>query len=1134
MTEHQEAAEDSDSVGESASVQEDRPAPRGGDDLVIVGIGSSAGGLEALRALVPTLPIQPDLTYVIAQHMDPKHSSMLGPILEREAHMPVLELTNGQSLKSGVIHIIPPGMDAMFENNRIILVPATGIGPKPSIDRFFASLAKHQGERVVGIILSGTGMDGAHGMHAIKAEGGITIAQEEATAKFSGMPHAAIGTGHVDLILAPEKVGAQLPELIRYPRVIPPLDGDNRPPDNLNKILRLVLDQTGGDFRNYKQSTVRRRIERRMAVNKSHTLDEYVTLLEQTPAERYELHKDLLISVTDFFRDAEAFRDLANALHQIVDDNGGKEDVRIWIPGCATGEEAYSIAILLAEHLGKRTNRYNIQIFASDMDEDALAVARQGVYPKAAVSDIPKKLLNTYFTRQNETYKLVPAIRDMILFARHDLVKDPPFSHLDMVSCRNVLIYFNIALQKRILQAFHYALEANGMLFLGKSETTGAAERLFLPLMRASRIYQRNGDVKAHLPHLTAARGERHHVDGHYLPGAEKKTTPSDVLKQSMLDLYRPDCVMLDDRLDVTYVRGDVSTYLKLPEGRAALNVLDLVRNEFRHDLRGLLYRARREGDVVRSRRFRIALDEKSHVEVTMAALHLGKSAATSDKFVLVFERGAIEEQTPLDAAASAADLRRIRELEDELRETRESLQTTIEELETANEELQSTYEEAQSTNEELFTSTEELQTANEELQSTNEELRTVNEELGVKSHEVEVANDKLKKINHRLNEEIAVRKRTELRLEEQQRRLRTIISSEPAWVNLCKCDGTILEINPAGLSIMEADSEKQLVGARLEDFIAAGQDEALRSCRDHLQENQTARTLIEVRTLRGTPRWLEVSSALLPGGETDGAQMLSIVVDQTDRIVAQQSLLQRQNELAQLMRLNTLGEMASGLTHELNQPLSAISNYLSGCERRLQTDNCDRTEVIGVLRMASAQARRAGEIVNQMKRFIRHEEVEYASIDINEVIRGAVGLIKAAAEEGSIRIVQKLDGRLPRLLANRVQIEQVLINLLRNAIEATTSVNAERPIITARSRLVSPDSILVGIDDNGPGLPSTAELDIFKPFYTTKAQGMGMGLSISRSIIETHAGTLTGKNRRGGGASFCFTLPIAREFNHV
>ncbi|MGF1546026.1 MAG: chemotaxis protein CheB [Thiotrichales bacterium] len=1134
MTEHLDTADEHDPTEQvAASVHADGAAPGRPHDMVIVGIGSSAGGLEALRALVPTLPIQPDLTYVLAQHMDPKHSSMLGPILEREAHMPVLELRHGQTLKSGVIHIIPPGMDAMIEHNRIILVPATSIGPKPSIDRFFASLAKHQGERVVGIILSGTGMDGAHGMRAIKAEGGITIAQEEATAKFSGMPHAAIGTGHVDLILAPEKVGAQLPELIRYPRVIPAVEGDERPPDNLNKILRLVMDQTGGDFRNYKQSTVRRRIERRMAVNKLHTPDEYIALLEQNPAERYELHKDLLISVTDFFRDAEAFRDLASIVHKIVADDGGKEDVRIWIPGCATGEEAYSIAMLLSEHLGKRISRYNIHVFASDLDEDALAVARQGVYPKAAVSAIPKKLLNDYFTRQNDTYKLVPAIRDMILFARHDLVKDPPFSHLDMISCRNVLIYFNIALQKRILQAFHYALETNGVLFLGKSETTGAAERLFLPLLRASRIYQRNGDVKAHLPHLTAARGERHPVEGHYLPGAEKKVTPYDVLKQSILDLYRPACVMLDDRLDVTYVRGDVSTYLKLPEGRAALNVLDLVRNEFRHDLRGLLYRARREGDAVRSRRFRIGLDEKNFMEVTMAALYLGKTASASEKFVLVFERGAIEEQTVADAA-SVVDARRIRELEDQLRETRESLQTTIEELETANEELQSTYEEAQSTNEELFTSTEELQTANEELQSTNEELRTVNEELGVKSHEVEVTNEKLKKTNQRLSEEIAVRKKTEQRLEEQQRRLRAIISSEPAWVNLCRSDGTILEVNPAGLGIMEADSERQLIGKRLDDFLAQGQDETLRTCREHLQENQTSRTLIEVRTLRGTPRWLEVSSALLPGSESDAAHMLSIVVDQTDRIDAQQSLLQRQNELAQLMRLNTLGEMASGLTHELNQPLSAISNYLSGCERRLQADNCDRAEVMGVLRMASIQARRAGEIVNQMKRFIRHEDVEYIAIDINEVIRSAVGLIKAAAEEGSIRIVQKLDGRLPPLLANRVQIEQVMINLLRNAVEAATSAQTEKPVITVRSRLAKPDTLNVGIDDNGPGLPDTEALDIFKPFCTTKAQGMGMGLSISRSIIETHAGTLTGKNRRGGGATFSFTLPIQREQVHV
>ena len=1128
MTEEEIAAKSD----KSSDARPENEIKKPDSDMVVVGIGSSAGGLEALRSLLPTLPIQKNLTYVIAQHMDPRHDTMLGQILERDTKMKVVEIFNGQRLISGMIHITPPGMDACMEDGRIKLEPSTGIGPKPSLDRFFISLAKHQEGKAIGIILSGTGTDGAHGLHAIKDAGGITIAQEEATAKFSSMPHAAIGTGHVDIILAPEKIGGTLPDLVKYPRILPIPAENDAPPDNFSKIFRLILDQTGGDFHNYKMSTVRRRIERRMAVNKLHSFDDYVALLGEMPEEVEELHKDLLISVTVFFRDKAAFKGLEKTLNPLVSAASGKEEIRIWVAGCATGEEAYSIAILLREKLGKRVNHYNVQIFASDMDDNALAIARHGVYPKAATIDIDPKLLKKYFLQQGESYRLNPDIRDMILFAHHDLVKDPPFSHLNMVTCRNVLIYFNNTLQKRVLQSFHYALEPKGILFLGKSETSGAAARLFQPLQRQLRIYQRNEDVKAHLPHLTPLRNGREHDDS-YTRHASKKQTSVETLKALLLGIYEPNCVLLDEQLDVTYIRGDVSAYVAFTEGRAVLNILDLVRNEFRHDLRGLLYKARREHATVRSRRFKLDSDSANEEFVTMIAQYSSNVGDTTDRFLLLFERTQTEKPAESDSAATPEDLRRIRELEDELRESRESLQTTIEELETANEELQSTYEEAQSTNEELFSSTEELQTSNEELQSTNEELRTVNEELSIKSADVEVANGLLKKVNQQLATEVDERTSAEERLVAQEQKLRTIIDSEPAWVNICDADGRILEVNPAGMAMMDANSANQLIGKRLDEFVLDDYKGAVRQCRAEAHEAGMGpmRAEIEIRTLKGNPRWLEASTVLLPvANEADEARMMSIICDHTERKLAQDQAMQRQAELAQLMRLNTLGEMASGLAHELNQPLSAISNFISGCERRLRDDSCDKDEMLKVLHVASQQAQVAGNIVKQVRDFVTDDDVEHDSVNVNEVIKEAVELIRGTGEYSDINFVYKLSKELPAISVNKVQIEQVLINLMRNGIESMRDSGVKKPELIIRSKLSGKNMIRIAIDDIGGGLPDSKLGDMFKPFFTTKAKGMGMGLSISRSIIEAHASKLEGKNRKNGGVTFSFKLPLAEE----
>lgn len=836
--------------------------------LIVVGIGSSAGGLEALKTVLPNLPDNPGLTYIVAQHLDPKHRSMLVSLLSRDSKMEVLEARNGQELEPRKIFITPPNCEVTVSKGVLRLrKPTYSIGPKPSVDQLFVSIAEDRGENCIGIILSGTGSDGSHGIRAIRAAGGLTVAQEEKTAKYNGMPHAAIETGCVDLILPPDKIGSEISRILQYPHGRPHIPQSDTVVTAMERLFRVLRKRTGGDFSEYKLSTVRRRIERRMFANKIASLDDYVTHLEQSPREADMLFKDILISVTSFFREPEAFKAVGDIMAKVIEGKRDGENIRIWVPGCATGEEVYSLAILLSETLGDGINRFGIQIFGSDIDQEAVNMARKGVYPEASLEKVQPDIRGRYFTSHGSGFQVIKPIKDKIVFAKHDLVKDPPFSHIDLISCRNLLIYFNQSLQKRILSTFQYVLNAGGYLFLGKSETVGEMSDLFAIVDRKNKIFKKIGSYTAPLIPFAlngnvSTRTRRALVSRD--PG-RREPTIEEILHQNLVRMFAPPSVVINDRLEIIHVYGDVTPYLKLNQGDVNLNVLNLAPEPLRAELRALIHKSTREGASIRDR-LCTPLDEREGHKLCLSVFPIDSEGDKTRLSMVCFEELKAAIAGSENAALEEGEVNpRIAELEQELMANREHLQTVIEELETSNEELQALNEELQTSNEELQSTNEELETSNEELQSTNEELLTVNEELQVKSGELAGAYADLENIQNNIGFALVV----------VDRDLRITRFNEPVkrFFSL-NADDVGQVITSIGTSINFPDLRDSIVSV-----IVGG-----RACEKELA--------VEDRIY-----WLRIIPYVSESNRVDGAMIA--IIDNTDVRMAQRRLDEKERRLS-------------------------------------------------------------------------------------------------------------------------------------------------------------------------------------------------------------------------------------------
>ncbi|MDD5319841.1 MAG: chemotaxis protein CheB [Methylococcales bacterium] len=739
----------------------DKPDNAAEDALPVVGIGASAGGLEALQIFFSNLSPHTGFAFIVVTHQQPGHISLLPDLLKNFTDMPVLTAQDGMCLKRNHVFVCPPGKNLALLNRRLHLMdsPKHNSANLP-IDYFLRSLAEDIQEMGVGIILSGTGTDGALGLKAIKGVSGMTMVQEPKTAKFDGMPSSAIAMGDVDFVLPAEKMGLQLIQYSKGP-YFQSIHTDQPEAlvasEPIQKIFILLRNRTGHDLSSYKPTTIKRRIARRMNIHQIKNPNNYVQFLQENPIELDKLFKELLINVTNFFRDADAFEALSKlALPKLFEGKPDNRELRVWVPGCSSGEEPYSIAILLKEYMEKIGKVHRFQIFATDLDESAINRAREGAFPSGIAADVSPRRLERFFKLEDSQYLISKEIREMVIFATQNLIQDPPFTHVDLISCRNLLIYLNAELQKEILPRFHYALNPGGILFLGTSESIGNFDDLFSTMDKKWKIYQRK-DTRTSFP---VSKLSQLPVRTKDLSRASFKSLSSEFqagniarqIERLLLDRYAPVSVIINEHGKIVYIHGRTGKYLEPSTGQPSWNIIEMAREGLRLPLVSSLRLAAKKGEIeIVSNGLRVKTNGDFET-IDLKFEKIIEPEALRDLYLVSFHPQINEDRIQPAAGTEKASILidkpgEKEQLEQELFFTKESLRATIEELETANEELKSTNEELQSTNEELQSSNEELETAKEEMQSLNEELNTVNSELQNKVESLSETNDDMQNL---------------------------------------------------------------------------------------------------------------------------------------------------------------------------------------------------------------------------------------------------------------------------------------------------------------------------------------------------------------------------------------------------
>ena len=724
----------------------------GSSQFPIVGIGASAGGLEALEQFFTSTPKDTGMAFVVIQHLDPTHVGIMPELLQRSTQMKVLQVTDHLQIKPNQVYVIPPNRSMSVLNGFLYLFePVETRGLRLPIDFFFRSLADDQQDKSVGIILSGMGSDGSLGLKAIKEKHGIVLVQDPASAKFDGMPQSAVNAVIADVIAAPNDLPAKLISFLNYsPLQTEKPESDEKSKSNLEKIIILLRTQTGQDFSMYKKNTLFRRIERRMGVHQIDKIASYVRFVQENPKELDILFKEFLIGVTNFFRDAAVWEKLKEqVLPDLFDELPNGHVLRAWVPGCSTGEEAYSLAMVFKEAYANLNNYKNLtlQIFATDIDKDAIEIARKGYFSSNIVADVSPERINKFFAIEGDGFRINTAIREMVVFAPHNLVRDPPFTKLDFLSCRNLLIYLEPELQKKLMNLFHYSLNSGGVMLLGSAENNNSQAMHFASVDSKLKLYKRSvTPITTELldfPSAFISPKKQNAEDSKSTKAAENIQALTD---QLLLQHYAPASVLINQEGDILYITGRTGKYLEPAAGKANMNIYTMAREGLRTELPGAIRKAKQSTEMLHLRNIKVGSNgDTQFVDVKFQLI--SNPAAIKGAIIIVFNDVAVPPKTPGATEGKSQDSGVEQALEFELQYAKEELNSIREEMQTTQEELKSTNEEMQSTNEELQSTNEELTTSKEEMQSLNEELQTVNAELQAKIADYMMANNDMKNL---------------------------------------------------------------------------------------------------------------------------------------------------------------------------------------------------------------------------------------------------------------------------------------------------------------------------------------------------------------------------------------------------
>ncbi|MBC74995.1 MAG: hypothetical protein CME64_03190 [Halobacteriovoraceae bacterium] len=1315
------------------------------EQLTLVGIGSSAGGLQALTEFFKHCAALNNFSYVVVQHTSPNYQTMLPKLLKDTTKLRVKEAEHLEVIEEGVVYIAPSNKDIMLRGDCFELTPSENtIGPRPSVDGFFSSLSKTESFEAIGIVLSGTGNDGTQGLKELKNAGFLTISQSPDSAKYDGMPRSAISSGFTDIVLSPSELGEQLADILDNFRGLAQRSVSlERKDHSYNLVLKILKKQVQVDFSHYKEPTIRRRIQRRMLANKILTLDDYATFLTNNPSEVHTLFQDVLISVTEMFRDQVQFEELETELEDYLKRKDDGDTIRIWCAGCSSGEEAYSLAITVNEVLKKQNKNIRMTVFATDINEATMEAARKGVYSERSLESVKQSIKNEYFTKLDGHYQINKHIREMVVFARHDLTSDPPFLRVDLISCRNVFIYFGPAIQERITKIFHYSLNPKGILFLGKAEATSSIKDYFQPSQSHSRVYRK-------LPKKsdgTISFGTLK-ID-HQPKFITSKTGKRDSLKviKPYIKSIAPTSLLLDSDFTLLQIFGSAQEYISLSEGAASLKLDDLILEPYKKRLMPALLKSRR----LKQNANKVCISSQQDPKKVFIDIFYIEDPIEPQIIVSFSEKveEVDESTTPPDSDFDSYS--EMRELQQELLHTREQLNLVVEEQETSNEELQALNEEMQSANEELQSTNEELEVSNEELQSTNEELTTLNEELNSKSNELVLVNRKLNNVIETIDDPVIVvdsslrlssfnrsaekmfdlkrdpTKNSELavaflkyssgvnlvnlaskclrsksvetmtvnieqrvffakaqpilgnqnevegvvfslndntdlenalsRLQGSERQLKEIFEHSPASVSVKDLTGKYTYANSNFLKL-HGKKEEEVIGrddyqlfsfeeaARVKDI----EIEALRSKRAMMREEtykvgertenfysyrfrlldkdgkpyglcvmsftvtelvstkhelQLFRDIVssskscsliffenaeeterrghpyfltnyvsdnieqmlgvparnfvnkdffnffshivgrrkdqkilrliksikneglewvEIKGMDGEdgPRWYELRSSFVPGrkGKPDGFHL--ILNDITEKKLEERNQKQHQAEILKSARLASLGEMAAGISHELNTPLQTIQSSAELLELSAQAGEDVKEQALFMSEKIIDTVGKISGIIKSLRSLAKMDEtLTSETVEVRKLLLQVKEATAYYFKNAGIELRFECSEDVSIVCRPR-QIEQVVINLLTNAVDAVKKQEEK----WVKLQLLNQDkTIKILVEDNGPGVPDSLKSQIMTPFFTTKKEGTGLGLSLTSSIVEEHRGYMR-IDCSGGTTIFEIELP--------